>query len=479
VERLLPARTAEERADLATRLFDKASDATGDEADADPWKQDYRSPQQHDRDRLIYSAALARLAYVTQVTAPESGYIFHNRLTHSLKVAQVGRRNAERLRRLAENKHITGAAATLVESLDPDAVEASCLAHDLGHPPFGHIAEEVLKRQSRSGIPGDLFEGNAQSFRIVTHLASRGTGSGLNLTRQTLDGLLKYPWRHRDPDPSPKGTRKRKWGYYQADSEAYEFARKYTGGELPKQYPVQSLEATLMDWADNVTYAVHDVDDFFRAGLVPLDRLADPLSDELREFERLLKDAHDADPAALGEYEIGQLREAAGRIISAEGPIAPYRDTKDARRAMRQFGSALISRYLGGFTLHDDPASGKVKLCIDPGLECEVAALKLVAWVYVVRRPGLAVVQHGQKRVMQDLFTWYFEGSAGGPTGDRRLFPPGVKAQLDAGPDEAPHRARVVVDFLSGLTEDAAIQLHRRLSGGWTAPTLDATAQMG
>jgi dGTPase len=149
------------------------------------------------------------------------------------------------------------------------------------------------------------------------------------------------------------------------------------------------------------------------------------------------------------------------------------------RRDMRKFGSALITRYLGGFTLHDDPDSGKVKLRIEPGFVCEVAALKLLVWVYVVRRPGLAVVQHGQTRVMEDLFKWYFEGSAGGSAGDRRLFPPGAKAQLDTLPDEAAPRARVVVDLLSGLTEDAAIQLHRRMSGGWSAPTLDATAQIG
>ncbi|HEV3321461.1 MAG TPA: dNTP triphosphohydrolase [Solirubrobacteraceae bacterium] len=155
-----------------------------------------RSRGECDRDRILYCSAFRRLAYVTQVTAPEAGHAFHNRLSHSLKVAQVGRRNAERLRALAKAAEIAGNAAATVLSIDPNAVEASCLAHDLGHPPFGHIAETVLREEAEEFIQHDgVFEGNAQSFRIVTRLAQRSGGRGLDLTRQTLDGVLKYPWR--------------------------------------------------------------------------------------------------------------------------------------------------------------------------------------------------------------------------------------------------------------------------------------------
>jgi dGTPase len=189
-------------------LRDRASEPKSP-PEVDPDDRDWRSPGQHDRDRILYSAAFQRLAYVTQVTAPESGHVFHNRLSHSLKVAQVGRRNAERLRALAQAGDLARQAGEMAKSLDPDAVEASCLAHDLGHPPFGHIAEEVLNELAREHVGKDGgFEGNAQSFRLVTRLAQRASGGGLNLTRQTLDGLLKYPWHWRREDALQKRERK-------------------------------------------------------------------------------------------------------------------------------------------------------------------------------------------------------------------------------------------------------------------------------
>ena len=128
----------------------------------------YRNETQRDRDRILYSSAFQRLGGVTQVSESEPGHTFHTRLTHSLKVAQIARRCAEARRDVAEG-HITGAAATLIEhTLDPDAAEAAALGHDLGHPPFGHVAEETLKTCSAAS-----FEGNAQNFRIVTRLAIR------------------------------------------------------------------------------------------------------------------------------------------------------------------------------------------------------------------------------------------------------------------------------------------------------------------
>jgi dGTPase len=147
---------------------------------------DLRTRAQRDRDRLLYSSALRRLAEVTQVVSPGSGFVFHNRLTHTLQVAQVGRRLAERLTRL-QPKEVAAS-----EGLDPDVVEAACLAHDLGHPPFGHIAEEVLNEEAK--LAGG-FEGNAQSFRIVTKLAFRSQKyGGLDLSRASLAAILKYPW---------------------------------------------------------------------------------------------------------------------------------------------------------------------------------------------------------------------------------------------------------------------------------------------
>lgn len=166
-----------------------------------PSRKDLRNPFQRDRDRVLYSPEFRRLSGVTQVASASEGDFFHNRLTHSLKVAQVGRRLAERL--LKEYP----AEIEALGGLDPDVVETAGLAHDLGHPPFGHDGEEVICLAVDGLGQKDGFEGNAQSFRIVTRLAAHTDNiqdldsvqgpdlyTGLNLTRATLNAILKYPW---------------------------------------------------------------------------------------------------------------------------------------------------------------------------------------------------------------------------------------------------------------------------------------------
>ena len=450
---------------------------TGTDGERDPWRQDFRTPGMHDRDRILYCSAFQRLAYVTQVTAPEAGFTFHNRLSHSLKVAQIGRRNAERLKQLAgEDGPLTGAAARLASTLDADAVEACCLAHDLGHPPFGHIAEEVLQEKAAEQQVHDRFEGNAQSFRIVTRLAQRASArSGLDLTRQTLDGLLKYPWKHWNVDPLRK--RERKWGYYSEDAEAFRWVRSHQPDETSVTLPLQSIEAAIMEWADDLTYAVHDVDDFWRAGLVPLERLGEKKSDEIKHFESLLRRLDAEEPGSL-DASVDEILETAAILFPGRVPNGPYRHRRSDRREMRALGSGLISDYLSAFMLENDShVLGSVNLRIDDSVRREVATLNALVKVYVIRRPGLAVVQHGQKRVVADLFDWYLAASKQ-EGGDRRLFPPEPRDLLDREPDALERRVRIVIDLIAGLTEESAIQLHRRLIGGAAAPTLDATAQM-
>ncbi|HUG15346.1 MAG TPA: dNTP triphosphohydrolase, partial [Thermomicrobiales bacterium] len=152
---------------------------------------DQRTPFQRDRDRILYASAFRRLGGITQVVSPSERVLVHNRLTHTLEVAQVARRLAEKL-------SADTALADLIEfvgGINPDVAEAAALAHDLGHPPFGHIAEEVLNNLALSSNLTDGFNGNAQSFRIVTRLAMRHLSfTGLNLTRATVNAILKYPW---------------------------------------------------------------------------------------------------------------------------------------------------------------------------------------------------------------------------------------------------------------------------------------------
>jgi dGTPase len=226
---------------------------------------------------------------VTQIVRAGEADVFHNRLTHSIKVAQVGRRLAEHcIRRQPQ--------ATEFHGLDNEVVEAACLAHDLGHPPFGHIGEatldEILTCEDAHGrcLDPEGYEGNAQSFRIVTKLALRFPQcEGLDLTRATLCALLKYPWARDTSSEGEKAGKSKKWGYYKSEQADFDFCRE--GVELD----MRSLEAELMDWADDIAYSVHDLEDFHRCNFIPWARI---IGDDAPDVERIVDNAvakwHDA-----------------------------------------------------------------------------------------------------------------------------------------------------------------------------------------
>jgi dGTPase len=292
---------------------------------------DVRSPGQKDRDRVLYTSSFRRLAQVTQVVAADTGHVFHNRLTHSSQVAQVGRRLAERLSR-AQSGEISQSTG-----LDPDVVEAACLAHDLGHPPFGHIAEEELNELAGSSIDG--FEGNAQSFRIITKLSQHSPlHRGLDLTRATLAAVLKYPWL-KDGNPAKPG----KWGAYRSDEKDFSFALELGGGEQGR-----TIEAQLMDWADDITYSVHDLDDFFRARKIPLHLLADRRYDRERSvFFDAVAQRHIGEGGIWTDHPA--LREAFNQVMVGLFPLQDsYTGTWLERAFLREFTSQLIGRYVGG-----------------------------------------------------------------------------------------------------------------------------------
>src|SRR5690242_2673497 len=256
----------------ARRLFGGAT-ATGDLAPGDLAASPYRV----DRDRIVSSPFFARLGGVTQVISPGgSGLLVHNRLTHSLKVAQVARAIAERL--TADERY-----RDLLDKLggcDPDAVEAAALAHDLGHPPFGHLGERVLDRLARERLGlADGFEGNAQSYRIVTSTEIRGETIGLDLTAAVRAAMLKYPWTRQTPvqqmKQAPRGGGTSpddplggslKFGAYVTELADLRQARVPFAGRLADWQ--QTVEASVMDTADDIAYAIHDVEDFHRVGVL-------------------------------------------------------------------------------------------------------------------------------------------------------------------------------------------------------------------
>jgi dGTPase len=338
------------------RRHEKHSNAQGDD----------RSPAQRDRDRILYSSSFRRLAEVTQVVAADSGYVFHNRLTHSLQVAQVGRRLAEKL-----ILHYPDLATNVIDS---DVVEAACLAHDLGHPPFGHIAEQRLNELAKDS---GGFEGNAQSFRIVSRLASRTRDyPGLDLTKATLAAILKYPWMRGDSPEKPQ-----KWGAYNSEQPDFEFAARLLSA--PNE---PSVEAQLMDWADDVTYSVHDLEDFYRAGRMPLHLLAHR---EGRERESFFQNVFERrkDDKTFGAKE--DLKEAFTQVLISTFSISrAYDGSAEHRAALRNFTGIMIGRFINAASLEEQ--NGKVKLRINADLRSEVMMLKELTWTYVIEASSLA-----------------------------------------------------------------------------------------
>jgi dGTPase len=425
----------------AERLHEKKPRSEGDD----------RSPAQRDRDRILYSSSFRRLAEVTQVVSANSGYVFHNRLTHSLQVAQVGRRLAEKL----QKKY----PALATDRICPDVVEAACLAHDLGHPPFGHIAEHQLNELA-AGSGG--FEGNAQSFRIVTRLASRSSDyGGLDLTAATLAAILKYPWLKGGNPEKPK-----KWGAYESERKPFEFASKL----LPSENK-PTIEAQLMDWADDVTYSVHDLEDFYRVGRLPLHLLAHRESRERESFFENVFERRKSDKEFAPKQD---LKEAFTGILRSTFSIPGAYDGSSAHRAaLRTFTGILIGRYINAATLVEN--GDTVSLKLDQDLRAEVMMLKELTWTYVIEAPSLAARQQGQKRVIEELFSAYID-LAKNP-GDWKVFPTFYREKLKEVQGNRDDEIRTCVDLIASMTESQAVAMHHRLTGQTHTSGLDDILQ--
>lgn len=403
---------------------------------------DNRNPFERDRDRILYTTSFHRLAHVTQVVSADSGHVFHNRLTHSLQVAQVGRRMAERLKRSQKDQPCAQF------DLEPDVVEAACLAHDLGHPPFGHVAELLLDELATAQGLRDGFEGNAQSFRIVAKLAvSSANVQGLNLTRATLNAILKYPWLRGEHNKI-----KDKWGAY--STEAYEFAwaRQGTSGG-------QSLEANVMDIADDITYSVHDMEDFYRAGVIPLDRLSSDRSERRRFYEEVFSRRSGKLPADMDET---YLRGAFDAHLETLPELGPYTATMADRQRVRRLTSALIGEFVCGAEVRED--RGYPYVFLAKKRRALIFMLKQLTWHYVIKRPELATHQEGQRTIIKFLFERFNEAICSSDHGRLDLFPISVRESLEQAQSKE-QKARLVIDFIASLTEDQAVRLFHRLNG--------------
>lgn len=420
---------------------------------------DTRTPFQRDRDRILYSDYFRRLAGVTQVVSASEGGIFHNRLTHSLKVSQVARRLAER---------ITRECPKLVSDLDADVVEAAALAHDLGHPPFGHAGEKELNKVAESFKLEDGFEGNAQTFRILTRLAVHRSGqNGLNLTRATLCATLKYPWLRAKPNSKNKYQRA-KYSAYNDDTDAFDFARK-----LIKTGEEKCLEAQVMDLADSITYSVHDLEDFFRAGLIPIERIVRNGVYRTRFLNRWRDEAaekSDRRKVAAQEYardpdtwqQIGNLLE----LMLSE---VPEPGTQREAELLEGFRSTAITRFLGAITVTEG-GKGSRKLQMDDAYVHQCSFLQRLTWDYVIRGPRLATQQAGQVRVVREL-AQFFRTALKHKTAHE--IPTRFRERAKSVWKNGRAQARLAIDIVASLTEAEAVALFRRVMGHNSGSLLD------
>lgn len=378
-----------------------------------------RSDFARDRGRLLHSSALRRLAAKTQVLSPTGGLDFaRNRLTHSLEVAQIGRELASRL------------------GVDADVVETACLAHDIGHPPFGHNGEQALSDWA-SDAGG--FEGNAQTFRLLVRLEPKivddqGHPRGLNLTRTSLLATMKYPWDSASSETDRTG--REKFGFYEDDRDVFEWVR---AGYAPR---LLSVEAQIMDFSDDVAYSVHDFEDALVNDLVDPELLA--RSDHRGEVLHTLQ--------SWG-FPHAELLERAWRELSdVAGWVTRFSPHRSELAGLKNLTSTLIGRFAHTSSIHPD---GQL-LEVPDSTRAEIAVLKGIVQFYVMSDTARQPIYTHQRAMLTSL-------------ADAVLADPTLLDAVFAGDwveaATAGAKKRVVVDQIASLTDQSATEWFERILG--------------
>jgi dGTPase len=388
----------------------------------EPAKRGGRTEFARDRARIIHSFALRRLAAKTQVAVPWATDFPRTRLSHSLECAQVGRE--------------LGAAL----GADPDLMEGACLAHDIGHPPFGHNGEEALN-QIADSCGG--FEGNAQSLRLLIRLEAKtilpdGKSIGLNLTRASLDAATKYPWgRVKDA---------KKFGVYEDDLEIFNWYR--TGIESGKT----SMEAQIMDWSDDVAYSVHDLEDSLVSGQVKLDQL----SNDLPKLFTVAKQMY------LADITEAEMQIALSSLQKLSCWPRYYDGTHRSLARLKDLASQLIGRFAQSAEVATQEKYGdgdltrySANLVVPRAQRVEVALLKSMAGHYVINADDSQIRYAEQQKLLTELVEAILESAPA--TLEGFFLQDWQQAQTDQ------QRLRVVIDQVASLTDPGAVALHTRL----------------
>lgn len=413
-------------------------------------KRSTRTDFERDRARIFHSAAFRRLGAKTQVVGPYSDDFVRTRLTHSIEVAQIGRELAKTL------------------GADPDIVDAACLAHDLGHPPFGHNGERAL-----DGLATDCggFEGNAQTFRLVANLEpkvvdAQGRPAGLNLTRATLDAVCKYPWtKGSGPDPVKS---QHKYSVYAEDAAVFHWMRQE--GLVQRPNGERCLEAQIMDLSDDIAYSVHDIED-----AVATHKFNPAFLRNDTEFAGIVADTQEWYGSSISA---DQLEAARKRLLDSGFWLTDYDASYTARAALKDLTSELIGRFslataeatYAGYTdsatdllalTQEAHASGfgryRCNLVVPAQTRAEIQLLKGIAVHYVMAPREVEPLYLQQRTLLADLVHVLMENQG------RDLEEP-FAAQWRAADTDANH-LRAVIDQVASLTDTSAARWHARLCG--------------
>jgi dGTPase len=447
---------------------------------------EFRSEFERDVDRVYYNYFFRRLSDITQVSTGHGTILRHNRMTHSIKVAQVGRRLTQYL--LNDLKNATGIA--VAGGIDHNVVTAAGLLHDTGHPPFGHIGEQQLNRLAKNKGLFDGFEGNAQTLRIILSLARHAPTDddfdrGLDLTRAVVAACVKYPWDSGYFEAADKG----KWGYYKPEEAQFQ---EFVLPSLPAEHKV-CLEAAIMDWADDITYAVHDIQDYYLDGIITLHYL--------RHDQRgsdSYSPIHHRESEDFWQYATEKLRPAnktpsqdsrkVFEYYASRFPATPYRGTSVELARIGSLASAIITDASKATSVKADGS-----LYIRPDMRDFINVLKQITWYYVIDNPDLVSTQLGQRAQINQVFGKLYkrveysfkqsdESNRSLTSNEqwirRRRLPARLRelteALLTANAGQGAYErsrlcyARAVIDYIASMTEIEFVRLWRRL-----CPTAD------
>ncbi|MEN8007965.1 MAG: dGTP triphosphohydrolase [Candidatus Krumholzibacteriota bacterium] len=400
-----------------------------DREELDPREQDYRSVFQRGRDRLIHNAAFRRLQAKTQVFLSGEYDFYRTRLTHSIEVAQIAGSIA---RYLNESGGLLGDGF----SIDNALVESSALAHDIGHPPFGHAGESTLHRLMK---PFGGFEGNAQTLRLITEIifTSGRSRRGMNPTRAFMDGVLKYKTLFSQWDDPKK--------HFIFDDQQKFLDFVFDGASFPadltpgkKLNGFRSLECQIMDWADDTAYSLNDLVDSAHAGFVTMDRVSRWAADqnldagESRIIEELIQ--------VIGAGELDRsMNRKIGTFVEACSLVE-----------RENFMSDRTNRY-------------KFGMVVDPDTVKEQKLYARLARNMVFQSPQVCQLEHKGGFMLERLFGALQEKYLQGTPSDGALLSRDFEEEMSQAGDDLNTRARIICDYLAGMTDGYAIRIYKRL----------------